>query len=67
MSRKIILTVLIALIHVVSYAQEKQNFLKNLKPIVQVFGTASYDIENNNYVYSVGRAHLGFQYQFNEK
>jgi len=67
MSRRIIFTVLIALIHVNSYAQEKSSFLKNLKPIVQVFGTASYDIENNNYGYSVGRAHLGFQYKFNEK
>jgi hypothetical protein len=67
MSRRIIFTVLIALIHVNSYAQEKQDFLMNLKPIVQVFGTASYDIENNNYGYSFGRAHLGFQYQFNEK
>lgn len=67
MSRRIILSVLIVLIHVISYAQEKQNILKNLKPIVQVFGTASYDIENNNYGYSFGRAHLGFQYQFNEK
>jgi len=40
---------------------------KNLKPIVQVFGTTSYNIENNNYGYSFGRAHFGFQYQFNEK
>jgi hypothetical protein len=38
-----------------------------LKPIVQLFGTASYDIENSNYGYAFGRAHLGFQYQFNEK
>ena len=37
-----------------------------LNPIVQVFGTAAYDIENNWYGYSFGRAHLGFQYQFNE-
>ena len=40
---------------------------KKLKPIVQVFGTAEYNFENNNYDYSFGRAHLGFQYQFNEK
>lgn len=40
---------------------------KNLTPIVQVFGTASYDFEKNNYGYSFGRTHLGFQYQFNEK
>ncbi|MBU1013857.1 MAG: rhodanese-like domain-containing protein [Bacteroidetes bacterium] len=44
-----------------------QELLLGLKPIVQVFGTASYDIENNLYNYSFGRAHLGFQYQFNEK
>ena len=37
------------------------------KPIVQVFCSASYDFENNNYGYSFSRAHLGFQYQFNDK
>ena len=37
-----------------------------LKPIVQVFGTAAYDVENNHYGYSFGRAHLGFQYRINE-
>lgn len=42
------------------------NFHK-LKPIVQIFGTAKYDLENNTYGYSFGRAHLGFQYRFNEK
>ena len=41
--------------------------LHKLKPVVQLFGTASYNFENNNYGYSFGRAHLGFQYQFNEK
>ncbi|MDA3891798.1 MAG: hypothetical protein PF517_09060 [Salinivirgaceae bacterium] len=67
MLKKIIIIGLIALMHVVTYAQEKQNLIKNLTPIVQVFGTASYNFENNNYGYSFGRAHLGFQYQFNEK
>ncbi|OQX99343.1 MAG: hypothetical protein B6I20_10095 [Bacteroidetes bacterium 4572_117] len=38
-----------------------------LKPIVQVFGTASYNIFENKYEYGFGRAHLGFQYQFNKK
>ncbi len=66
MAKRIIFTVLIVLIHVVSYTQEKQEFLKNLKPIVQVFGTASYNFENNKYGYNFGRAHLGFQYRFNE-
>lgn len=54
-----------------SYAQDTTNVfgfeLKKLKPIVQIFGTADYDIENNNYGYSFGRTHLGLQYQFNEK
>ncbi|MDA3910141.1 MAG: rhodanese-like domain-containing protein [Bacteroidales bacterium] len=36
-----------------------------LTPIVQVFGTAAYDVKNELYGYSFGRAHLGFQYQFN--
>ncbi|MDA3853164.1 MAG: hypothetical protein PF444_02845, partial [Bacteroidales bacterium] len=40
---------------------------KKLTPIVQVFGAASYNLETNNYGYSFGRAHLGFQYQFSEK
>jgi hypothetical protein len=34
------------------------------KPIVQVFGTALYDIETKHYAYTFGRAHLGYQYQF---
>lgn len=41
--------------------------LKKLKPIVQVFGTAAYDIEKNRYGYGFGRAHLGLQYQFNDR
>lgn len=41
--------------------------LKKFQPIVQVFGTATYDFEDNAYDYSFTRAHLGFQYQFNEK
>jgi hypothetical protein len=49
------------------FAQGKQKFPENLKPIVQVFGAASYNFENSNYGYNFGRAHLGFQYQFNEK
>jgi len=67
MFKKIIIIGLIALIHVVTFAQEKQDLIKNLTPIVQVFGTASYNLENNYYGFSFGRAHLGFQYQFNEK
>ena len=67
MLKRIILTGLIALIHVISYAQESKELLKNLKPIVQVFGTATYDLENYNYGYSFGRTHLGFQYHFNKK
>jgi rhodanese-related sulfurtransferase len=38
-----------------------------LQPIVQVFGTASYDVDNQFYDYSFGRAHLGLAYKFNEK
>lgn len=37
-----------------------------LSPIVQVFGTAAYHVEDNHYSYGFGRAHLGFQYQFNK-
>ena len=40
---------------------------KKLKPFVQIFETESYNTENSNYGYCVGRAHLGLQYQFNEK
>jgi len=37
------------------------------KPIVQVFASASYRVEKNHYEFGIGRAHLGFQYRFNEK
>jgi len=43
-----------------------QKLMTKLTPIVQVFVTAAYDIENERYGYSFGRAHLGFQYQFNK-
>lgn len=39
---------------------------EKLKPIVQLFGTASFDPVNSRYDYTFGRAHLGFQYGFNE-
>ncbi|GAB4318374.1 MAG: hypothetical protein Kow00127_10400 [Bacteroidales bacterium] len=39
---------------------------QRLKPIVQVFGIAGYDLENNTYSYYFGRSHFGLQYQFNE-
>lgn len=42
------------------------NFQK-LKPIIQVFGTATYNLDNNHYNYSFGRAHIGLQYQFNKR
>lgn len=52
-------------------AQEKGNVFKfdfnKLKPIAQIFGTAKFDAQTNHYGYSFRRAHLGIQYQFNEK
>lgn len=33
-------------------------------PVVHVFGTARYDFVQDRYDYGFGRAHLGFQYQF---
>ncbi len=47
-------------------AEESRQLLSGLKPIVQVFGTAAYDVDKQHYSYSFGRAHLGFQYQFND-
>lgn len=41
--------------------------LSKFKPIVQVFSTASYNLNSNKYGFGIGRAHLGFQYQFNQK
>ena len=43
-----------------------EKFKSSVKPIVQVFGAASYNIEDEKYEYSFSRAHLGFQYQFNK-
>ena len=45
--------------------QENKDLINKLSPIVQVFGTAAYHVEDNHYSYGFGRAHLGFQYQFN--
>lgn len=39
----------------------------NLNPIVQVFGTARYNFQDSQYGFHFGRAHLGFEYSFNEK
>ena len=49
-----------------SQRNKSQELSDKLSPIVQVFGAAAYNIENNRYGYSFGRAHLGFQYQFNK-
>ena len=58
--------IVIQLVFYTAFSQDKKLFFDKLKPIVQVFGTASYDFENTRYSYGFGRAHLGFQYQFNE-
>ncbi|MFN2396386.1 MAG: rhodanese-like domain-containing protein [Bacteroidales bacterium] len=48
-----------------SRQQDSNLFADKLSPIIQVFGTAAYDAESDRYGYSFGRAHLGFQYRFN--
>ncbi|MBT4400045.1 MAG: hypothetical protein HN936_15155 [Bacteroidetes bacterium] len=52
-------------------AQDKDSIVHfdyhKLKPIVQVFGTAVYNVDEDHYAYGFGRAHLGFQYSFNDK
>ncbi|MDX9908138.1 MAG: hypothetical protein RBS23_01660 [Mariniphaga sp.] len=67
----LLLTTVLMFVTMVLKAQDSANVyhfdFKKLKPVVQVFGTASYNFDNNNYGYSFGRAHLGIQYQFNEK
>lgn len=70
MKRTLKLTILLFLLScLISKAQDSTNVFNfnNLKPIVQVFGTASYNFDENKYDYSFGRVHLGFQYQFNDK
>jgi len=62
-----LLLILIQFEFFTAFSQDEKLFsFEKLKPIVQVFGTASYDFENERYSYGFGRAHLGFQYQFNE-
>jgi hypothetical protein len=48
------------------FAQSNHLFEK-VTPIVQIFGTASYNFDEYKYEYNFGRAHLGFKYDFNEK
>ena len=48
-------------------AQNKKFDFSSLRPVVQVFGTTYFNIENNNFNYGIGRAHLGFKYEFNNK
>lgn len=46
-------------------AQSTDNeFKPSGKPIVQVFATTFYEIEDNRYSFKFNRAHLGYQYQF---
>jgi rhodanese-related sulfurtransferase len=40
---------------------------ENLKPIIQIFGNASYDIDKKNYAYAFSRAHFGFSYTYNDR
>jgi len=72
MKRTLNITILLLLLSsLASKAQDSTNVydfdFHKLRPFVQVFGTASYNIDENKYEYGFGRAHLGFQYQFNEK
>jgi hypothetical protein len=52
-----------------SFAQEKKTVagfdFEKLTPIVQVFAAAHYNLNEQVYDYHFGRAHLGFQYKFN--
>ncbi|MGQ1891403.1 outer membrane beta-barrel protein [Thermophagus sp. OGC60D27] len=66
MKRLPILPILFLLTQIVS-AQKENELLPGLTPIVQVFGTANYNVDDGVAGYSFGRAHLGFQYRFNEK
>ncbi len=67
MIRRLVLFFILTLTgHILAQSTDK-SFKPSGKPIVQVFGTAAYDFENNTYGYSLGRAHLGFQYQFDKK
>lgn len=52
--------------HLLAQAAEKE-FKPSGKPIVQAFGTAAYNVEDETYAYSFGRAHLGYQYQFSSE
>lgn len=62
---------LFVLLSLEGHGQDSSNVysfnFNNLRPIVQVFGTAGYQFNQNQYDFSIGRAHLGFEYQFNEK
>lgn len=40
---------------------------KNLHPVAQVFGAAGYNFSQSRYDFVIGRAHLGFGYDFNNK
>nr|NQU92104.1 hypothetical protein [Bacteroidota bacterium] len=53
-----------------SFSQEKNSeagfSFDKIKPIVQIFATAHYDINEQSCGYSFGRAHLGLQYNFDD-
>ncbi|SFD87013.1 hypothetical protein [Thermophagus xiamenensis] len=66
MKRLPILPILFLLTQVVT-AQKENELLPGLTPIVQVFGTANYNVDDGIAGYSFGRAHLGLQYRFNDK
>ncbi len=48
-------------------AQSNKFDFNGLEPVVQVFGTTYFNLENNNINFGIGRAHLGFKYKFNDK
>lgn len=43
---------------------KKVQFSPSGKPIIQVFGNAIFDVDQQKYDYNFTRAHLGYQYQF---
>lgn len=69
--KTIVMLIILAIAGINVKAQDNSNVYNfdfhKLKPIVQVFGTATYNFDEDRYDYSSGRAHLGFQYQFNDK
>ncbi len=63
--KKVVISLVLIMNGFFVFAQSNHPY-EHITPIVQVFGTSSYNFDQNKYDYYFSRAHLGIKYDFND-